>query len=132
MAEPGFSGRDLGRRLVAGMRAYVSRAIVGVHAQLAEHERQFVELRAAVNNTPTMEIMRGEIAEIRNAPTEAPQPVSSADLMAMVESHHARWALEWERSADAKLERAVDRIPRPRDGLDGKDGVDGKDGQDGS
>jgi hypothetical protein len=37
----------------------------------------------------------------------------------------AQWALDFERRAQGVLERAVDRIPVPKDGADGRDGVDG-------
>lgn len=40
-----------------------------------------------------------------------------------VESEQAKWALEFERHAQCVLERAVDRMPKPRDGVDGKDGL---------
>lgn len=40
----------------------------------------------------------------------------------------AGWELDFERRAVATLEKAVDRIPKPRDGVDGAPGVNGKDG----
>lgn len=42
---------------------------------------------------------------------------------AVVESEQAKWALDFERRAQGVLERAVERIPKPRDGIDGKDGM---------
>lgn len=40
----------------------------------------------------------------------------------------AGWELDFERRAVATLEKAVDRIPKPKDGVDGAPGVNGKDG----
>lgn len=39
-----------------------------------------------------------------------------------VEALQARWALDFERRAQGILERAVDRLPKPKDGEDGLDG----------
>lgn len=38
----------------------------------------------------------------------------------LVEAKHAAWALDFERRAHGVLERAVERIPKPKDGEDGK------------
>jgi hypothetical protein len=51
--------------------------------------------------------------------------VSLEDIAPMLESWHAKWALEWERRAQDALSKVVDSIPAPRDGRDGKDGRDG-------
>lgn len=40
----------------------------------------------------------------------------------------AQWELDFERRAYATLEKAIDRIPEPKSGADGKDGVNGIDG----
>ena len=41
------------------------------------------------------------------------------------------WILDFERKASETLQRAIDRIPMPKDGKDGISGKDGKDGIDG-
>jgi hypothetical protein len=41
-------------------------------------------------------------------------------LAPAIESKMAAWALDFERRAQGVLERAVDRMPRPQDGKDGK------------
>ena len=48
-----------------------------------------------------------------------------AELEGMVQARMAQWELDFERRAQGVLERAVDRMPKPKDG---KDGVDGEDG----
>ena len=44
-------------------------------------------------------------------------------LSPVVDQKIATWALEFERRAQGVLERAVDRMPKPRDGKDGADGL---------
>lgn len=43
----------------------------------------------------------------------------------LLQEKMARWELDFERRATATLEKAIDRMPKPRDGVDGKDGADG-------
>lgn len=50
--------------------------------------------------------------------------VTIEDMRSMFESVHAKWALEFERRAYDELRRAVDRMPVPKDGVNGKDGRD--------
>jgi integrin beta 3 len=45
----------------------------------------------------------------------------------IVEAAMSSWALDFERRAQGVLERAVDRIPHPKDGRDGRDGRDALD-----
>lgn len=54
--------------------------------------------------------------------------VSVEEVERMVHARMAQWELDFERRAQGILERAVDRMPKPKDGKDGRDGVDGKDG----
>lgn len=44
-------------------------------------------------------------------------------LASVIEQKMATWALDFERRAHGVLERAADRIPKPRDGEDGDDGL---------
>lgn len=46
----------------------------------------------------------------------------------ILEAECARWALDFERRAADLVQRAVDQLPRPKDGRDGADGRDGQDG----
>lgn len=54
---------------------------------------------------------------------------TAEDVMALlssaIEAKMATWQLEFERRAQATLERAIDRLPKPKDGQDGKS-FDGK------
>lgn len=53
--------------------------------------------------------------------------VSIDDVKAILDARSAQWELDFERRANEKLDRAIDRIPTPKDGKDGRDGADGKD-----
>lgn len=53
---------------------------------------------------------------------------SIEDADALISQKQAGWELDFERRAVATLEKAVDRLPKPKDGTDGKDGLNGKDG----
>ncbi|KQP43915.1 hypothetical protein ASF44_28725 [Pseudorhodoferax sp. Leaf274] len=50
------------------------------------------------------------------------------DLAPMLDGFVAKWALEFERRAQDTLQKAIERMPRPKDGRDGADGKDGRDG----
>jgi hypothetical protein len=49
--------------------------------------------------------------------------VTVDDVIPTIESMFAAWALQWERSANDRWERAIDRMPAPKNGTDGKDGL---------
>jgi len=45
------------------------------------------------------------------------------DLRPMFEAEQAKWALDFERRAGDVLQRAIDRMPMPKDGKDGEHGL---------
>lgn len=51
--------------------------------------------------------------------------VTAAEVVAELQPEIAKWALDFERRAHETLERALDRMPKAKDGMDGKNGVDG-------
>ena len=58
--------------------------------------------------------------------------VTIEDVQPLLDSAIAKALLDLERRNADAIRRAVDLIPRPRDGIDGKDGRDGADGRDGT
>ncbi len=56
--------------------------------------------------------------------------ITADEVAPILESKIAEWALDFERRAQDVLQRAIDRIPAPKDGRDGRDGINGKDGRD--
>jgi hypothetical protein len=46
------------------------------------------------------------------------------DVAKSMEGYFAKWVLDFERKADLVLEKAVDKLKQPENGLDGKDGRD--------
>lgn len=49
--------------------------------------------------------------------------VSLEDVRPVLEAETARWQLEFERRAADQLRDVIEKMPRPRDGVDGKDGL---------
>ncbi|THJ30946.1 hypothetical protein E8K88_16400 [Lampropedia aestuarii] len=62
------------------------------------------------------------------APGQDGKTVTLEEIDSLVAEKSARWELDFERRAAATLEKAIDRMPKPKDGTDGKDGRDGVDG----
>lgn len=58
------------------------------------------------------------------------QSVTIEDVKGLLAEMQASWALDFERRAQDTLQRAIDRMPVPKNGVDGRDGRDGKDGRD--
>jgi integrin beta 3 len=54
--------------------------------------------------------------------------VTLEEVRAYLDTEVATWALNFERRAQDILQRAIDRIPAPKDGKDGSPGKDGRDG----
>lgn len=120
MAEP--TGREVGRKLLLAVRGYLTRSLREVADKMDAMQR-------SIDQTPTLEIMRGEIDAAIRERLQAPEPEPvnvEAILQAMnpmIEAAIARAVLDVERRSQGVLERAIDRMPRPKDGEDGKDGV---------
>lgn len=70
---------------------------------------------------------RGERGEKGDAgPCGEPgRSVTLDDVQPQIDAAIARAVLDLERRAQATLQREIDRMPKPRDGVDGKDGRDG-------
>lgn len=56
--------------------------------------------------------------------------VTLADVTDFMETSIAKWALEFERRASDLIQRCIDRIEKPKDGVHGKDGRDAFDLED--
>lgn len=54
--------------------------------------------------------------------------ITIEDVTPLLEAEVSKWELAFERRAFDKLQKAIDRLPIPKDGTDGKDGRDGVDG----
>lgn len=117
MAES-FSGRELGRRILASLRTYVARA-------LSELSMRVDALQKAVEDRPKVDELRNEWrADFDAAIARMPvaQSVAREDVRAMLEGMSGKWQLEFERFATAQLQRVIDQFRQPEDGEDGKDG----------
>jgi hypothetical protein len=47
------------------------------------------------------------------------ESVSLDDMKSALESHFAKWALDFERQAHDVVQKTIDRMPKPKDGVDG-------------
>lgn len=63
-------------------------------------------------------------------PGDDGKSVTVEDVRPIVEAEIAKGLLDLEKRAQEVLQRAIDRVPTPKDGKDGRDGRDGKDGRD--
>lgn len=52
---------------------------------------------------------------------------TAAEAKALLEPELAKWALDFERRAQDTLQKTIDRLPKPKDGIDGHHGKDGTD-----
>lgn len=104
------------------VKAHVERAVAPLLAKIAELEQREPE--------------RGEKGDSgdKGDPGQDGTSVSLVDLEAYVDelldAKTARWELDFEKRAQSRLDRIVEAMPKPRDGVDGKDGAKGLDGRD--
>lgn len=95
---------------------------VAVAALPAPKDGASVELREVLAE------LRGDVtSQVANWLAEIPAPadgksVTVDDIVPVLESMQARWALDFERRAQDVLQRSIDRMPAPKNGQDGKDG----------
>jgi hypothetical protein len=80
-------------------------------------------------------------AEVKNAVEAIPKPQDGRDgrdgvdgksftveeVESILENHFAKWELNFERRATDLLQKAIDRVPAPKDGKDGANGRDALD-----
>jgi hypothetical protein len=74
------------------------------------------------------DVLPALIAELQKAVEAIPLPadgksVTIDDVLPVLESMHAKWELDFERRAQDLFQRALDRMPAPKNGEDGKDGL---------
>lgn len=66
-----------------------------------------------------------DISELVNRVDDAIKAIPTAEQVALsMEGMFSKWALDFERKADNVLQRAVDKMPVPKDGKDGRDALD--------
>lgn len=119
------------------IRAQVDKATAPLLARITELEARGVpdfeglKLAAAAVLPELVDKAQAALGErMASAIASIPVPqdgksVAVEDVERMVQARVAGWALDFERRAQGVLERAVDRMPRPKDGEDGQDGADG-------
>lgn len=118
---PQLTGRDLGRRVVAGIRGYISRVVSALSERIDELQR-------ALNDTPTMAMVREEVSLCVSAVVDEKYNDGAQKLKVelilelvsrvgpIIESEVRRWEIDFERRASDILSRAIENTPKPKDG----------------
>lgn len=126
-----------GEQLAAAVAAQVQKAV----ERLSEPRPAMSELKAMVEDAvkalprpqdgrsvTAEEVMPALLEAVQKAVEAIPAPkdgqsVTVADLAPLIESLHAKWELDFERRAMEFHQRMLDRLPKPKDGKDGRDAV---------
>lgn len=90
----------------------IDEAVKGIQIPQTDITHLEKRIEDAISNIPKPE--KGDKGD-------SPSPDEVAKAM---EGHFAKWQLDFERKADLILEKAIDRIPKPKDGADGKNAVE--------
>ncbi len=103
-------------KFVGGLHDYLSKAFAPLVKRLEVLEAQRPE--------------RGEKGEAgpQGAPGAAGlegRSITLDDVLPVLKSMQAEWALDFEKRAQGLFQKAVDAIPKPIDGKDGRDGTNG-------
>lgn len=145
--------RAVGDEIVEVVREYVGRELSVLTAKLVMLETQLAAIPAGERGEKGergADGVQGERGEKGDQGEPGPQGERGADgrdgadgkngadgksvtideIKSLIAEFQASWALDFERRAQETLQRAIDRMPAPKDGRDGRDGVDGKDGRD--
>jgi hypothetical protein len=109
------------------MRLDVEKFVSGLHDYLAKAFAPIVErLNALESRKPE----KGEKGDPGQGEPGAPgkdgkdgTSITLEDVLPILKSMQAEWALDFERRAQALFQKAVDEIPKPKDGKDGVDGI---------
>ena len=107
-------------KFVDGLHDYIARAVKPIHERLAELEARKPE--KGDKGEPGQNGING--IDGKSFTVEDVEPIIERAMEQKVDS----WALQFERRAQDVLQKALDRIPLPKDGKDGVDGNPGADG----
>lgn len=145
--------RAVGDEIVEVVREYVGRELAVLTAKLVMLETQLAAIPAGERGEKGergADGVQGERGEKGDQGEPGPQGERGADgrdgadgkngadgksitiddVLPMIEVELSKAILDIERRATDTLQRAVDKMPVPKDGRDGRDGIDGKDGRD--
>lgn len=126
--KPDFSA-EIGAAVQAAVDA-IPKAKDGRDVDMAEVEDLVAKAIEAVPRpkdgaSADMDELREHLSELV---AKLPRPadgksVTPDDVAPILENQVAKWALEFERRAQDTLQKAIDKVPVPKDGKDGRDGV---------
>lgn len=113
---PGRDGKDGSSVTLQDVRPMLEEALADVRREAQE------ALDSAIKSLPVPK--DGKDGE----PGKDGESFTLEDAEKLLDSKMARWELDFERRANDALQRAIDRLPVPKDGKDGEPGKDGVDG----
>jgi hypothetical protein len=110
------------------MRLDVEKFVGGLHDYLAQAFAPIVKRLDALESAKPERGEKGDAGPQGEpgAPGVAGadgKSITLEDVLPILKSMQAEWALDFERRAQALFQKAVDEIPKPKDGKDGVDGV---------
>jgi hypothetical protein len=124
---------DLSEEIAAAAKAAVDsipKPKDGLDADMAQVEALVAKAVGALpkpkDGAPAdMDALREHLSElVANLPRPADgKSVTAEDVAPVLEMQVAKWALEFERRAQDTLQKAIDKMPVPKDGNDGRDGL---------
>lgn len=136
--------KNLAEDVIHAVRDYVARSLGPIEARLAAIEARPAPERGekgdpgrdgsdGKDGAPGVNGSDGQAgADGRDGKDGAPgadgRSVTLEEVRTYLDAELATWALGFERRAQDVLQRAIDRIPTPKDGRDGAPGKDGCDG----
>jgi integrin beta 3 len=119
--------RQMADAVIQSVREFVGKAETALGSRIDALDRKIAEIPTAKAGKDGLDGKDGH--DGRNG--EDGKSVSIDDVAPILEGFFARWALDFERRATDTMHKSIDRIPVPKDGVDGKDGRNGEDGRNG-
>lgn len=103
------------RSVAALVKQHVRSAVDAMSAELAELTKRVADLetRAPIKGLDGDKGDKGDPGK----------SITLDDVLPVLKSMQAEWALDFERRAQALFQKAVEAIPKPKDGKDGTNGI---------
>jgi len=133
-----FDAKAMAAQVIEAVKSYVTDALKSVDQRFSDVEEKIKAIPEPV--TPDLEEIAKQAAALIPAPKDAEpldqtevvkevlaqirQPedgksVTVEDIQPLFDKAFGSWALDFERRAQDLFQKAVDKIPKPKDGLDG-------------
>ena len=130
-----FDPKAMAAQVIEAVKSYVTDALKSVDQRFADVEKKIGDIpapdvediakqAAALIPAPKdaepldqAEVVKEVLAQIRQP--EDGKSITIEDIQPLFDKAFGSWALDFERRAQDLFQKAVDKIPKPKDGLDG-------------